>query len=105
MDTEQILARIDPAEALDFLAGMVRYKSYSGSVLIRKHIGTESKYLAWPYGERNDEVDRVARSAGFSRVVGMAGGTNEVIPGSRVSRLEINRYGISARTSMHPTIS
>ncbi len=31
MITEQILARIDPAEALAFLAGMVRYKSYSGT--------------------------------------------------------------------------
>lgn len=70
-------------------------------ILIRKHIGAESRYLAWPYGERNDEVDRVARSAGFSRVVSMEGGLNEIIPGSRVSRRAINRYGISARTSMH----
>ncbi len=31
MNTKQVLARIDPAEALEFLAGMVRHKSYSGT--------------------------------------------------------------------------
>lgn len=31
MNTQQVLARIDPAAALEFLAGMVRHKSYSGT--------------------------------------------------------------------------
>ncbi len=31
MNTKQVLARIDPAEALEFLAGMVRHKSHSGT--------------------------------------------------------------------------
>jgi len=69
--------------------------------LIRKYIGAESRYLAWPYGERNDDLDWVARSAGFSRVVSMVGGNNRVVDRSSVSREPMNRYGITARTSLH----
>jgi len=69
--------------------------------LIRRHIGTDSNYLAWPYGEHSDAIDWVARSAGFRRVVGMTGGTNRPVEGTSVAREPINRYGLTARTSLH----
>jgi len=73
--------------------------------LIRRHIGVESRFLAWPYGSSTSEVNRVAFESGFVQVVDMIGGTNQIA--NELASMEdsseegtINRFAITARTSM-----
>jgi len=76
--------------------------------LIQRHIGREPKFLAWPFGEGSEEVDRIAYDVGFSRVCAMLGGTNsslETVPAAQPAphewrRYEINRIPVTARTSL-----
>jgi len=87
-----------------------RYDSWESAILddlgtsrqlIRRHIGTEPRSIAWPFGGNNVDVDNVAVQAGFTYTMKMQGGTNKMFApdtpesGQRV----INRYGITARTS------
>jgi peptidoglycan/xylan/chitin deacetylase (PgdA/CDA1 family) len=69
--------------------------------MIRRYVGTEPRYIAWPFGAVNDELDELAREAGFRRSAAMQGGAN-VLPGSEGDDgvRWIRRWGISARTSM-----
>jgi len=90
--------------------------------LIRRHIGSESRYLAWPYGLGSAGLDSVAAQVGLIRGAEMMGGSNELFPpvagnadstdaGARVpsrdplrdslhGRAEINRYAVTAHTSL-----
>ncbi len=95
--------------------------------LIRRHVGTESRYLAWPFGLGDAALDSVAASVGFIRTAEMMGGTNErfeanrrvtagarttaaeagfvqgagaPLPGGRYRRAEITRVAVTARTSL-----
>jgi peptidoglycan/xylan/chitin deacetylase (PgdA/CDA1 family) len=73
--------------------------------LIARHIGREPKFLAWPFGEGNEEVDRIAYDAGFDRVCAMLGGMNGGVDAAPAAqhqwrRQEINRIPVTARTSL-----
>jgi len=74
--------------------------------LIRRHIGVESQFLAWPYGHGGEAVDQVAVEAGFKGIVTMQGSNNQRF-GDSVSdgtpawrQLEIDRFPVSARTTL-----
>ena len=82
---------------------------------IQAELGHDSRYLAWPYGGRNSELDSLAVAAGFhalstldrgmvrrynapDAVVAASGGN--VAPQTRWQRFEIRRFTITARTSL-----
>jgi peptidoglycan/xylan/chitin deacetylase (PgdA/CDA1 family) len=71
--------------------------------MIKRELGTDSRFIAWPYGSSNEVVNDVAYEAGFSYSVTMENRTNRRRP--RIitpewKRSEISRYAITARTSM-----
>jgi len=74
--------------------------------LIRRHIGVESQFLAWPYGHGSEAVDQVAVEAGFKGIVTMQGNINlrfgESVSdgGPAWQQLEIDRFPVSARTTL-----
>jgi len=66
-------------------------------------LGHSPRYLAWPFGEGNEDVDEIARAAGFERTCAMAGRTNRQWDADNSpswNEAEIRRYAITARTSM-----
>ncbi|HXV15121.1 MAG TPA: polysaccharide deacetylase family protein, partial [Candidatus Krumholzibacteria bacterium] len=70
---------------------------------IERHIGRESAFLAWPYGEATPELDRIAREAGFLRTCTLrARPVARMAPagGDSTPPIEISRYTITARTSL-----
>lgn len=84
-------------------------------VRIRKELGYDSRYFAWPYGFGTSELDSIAVAAGFHAVCTLRRGkvhrypsggqaalaaANGGKPQSRWERFEINRYTITARTSL-----
>jgi len=74
--------------------------------LIRRHIGVESHYLAWPYGQGSEAVDELALKAGFDGLVTMQGNINRRFDDAALAdapawqRLEIDRFPVSARTTL-----
>ena len=113
--------RVGRGHAPVFLAGaegnheFEKYQSWEDAILddlgtsralIRRHIGVESGFLAWPYGHGGEAVDRVAAQAGFEGIVTMQGNINlrfqdpalEGAPGWK--RLHIDRFPVSARTTL-----
>lgn len=44
--------------------------------LLRQHLGVESRFLAWPYGFANKELDKLAIAAGFDAVCTLTRGDN-----------------------------
>ena len=74
--------------------------------LIRRHIGVAPRFLAWPYGHGGEAVDRVALDAGFEGVVTMQGNINLRFDDASLGdlpaweRLEIDRFPVSARTTL-----
>ena len=84
-------------------------------VRIRKELGHDSKYLAWPFGFGSSELDSIAVVAGFHAICTLESGKNVRYreqsqlalasangeePLTRWQRFEIRRYTITARTSI-----
>lgn len=61
------------------------------------HLGTESMFLAWPYGYGTDLSDSLAGAAGFEGILTLRKGRNYIGD----SLFEIKRFTISSRTSFN----
>ncbi len=61
------------------------------------HLGTESRFLAWPYGYGTDLSDSLAGAAGFEGILTLKRGRNHIGD----SLFEIKRFTISSRTSFN----
>jgi peptidoglycan/xylan/chitin deacetylase (PgdA/CDA1 family) len=73
---------------------------------IERQIGRTPRYLAWPYGFGNADVDQVAIEAGFLRTCALRARANRRLAAgqslvlSDTERFEIPRYTVTARTSL-----
>ena len=72
--------------------------------LIKKHLGVDARFLAWPYGFASAVLDSVAVSAGFEATCTLEEGINAPQPIATTApyrdRLELKRFTILARTTM-----
>ena len=72
--------------------------------LIKKHLGVDARFLAWPYGFAGVVLDSVAVSAGFEATCTLEEGINAPQPIATAApyrdRLELKRFTILARTTM-----
>lgn len=74
-------------------------------VAIERQIGHSPRFLAWPYGFGNPDVDQVAVDAGFMRTCALRARPTRRLAGERLllsdtERFEIPRYTMTARTSL-----
>lgn len=90
--------------------------------LIKRHLGYDSRFLAWPYGHAEGPLDRLAIAAGFDGLCTLVAGKNsctgypvvvtdpdklaeawpesdDLRPTKQRTGTEINRYTMTARTS------
>lgn len=90
--------------------------------LIKRHLGYESRFLAWPFGHASGPLDRIAVAAGFDGLCTLVAGKNPRTDyplvvmdpsslvdgwkapvngrsGTRRRAVEIDRYTMTARTS------
>ena len=64
---------------------------------IRTKIGRETRWLAWPYGWANTELDSLARVAGFRGTLSLSEGTNAT---GRDDTWHLSRITVTARTTL-----
>lgn len=67
---------------------------------IRENTGSDSNYLAWPYGSGGAGVDSVANAVGFRRTCEMHNGNNARDDDSDWDASPIGRHAITARISI-----
>ena len=63
---------------------------------LQRELGRPARWLAWPYGWANDDLDRLAAGEGYAGSVSLAAGAN--VPG-RDRPWHLSRLTISARTT------
>ncbi|MGH2571503.1 MAG: polysaccharide deacetylase family protein [bacterium] len=66
---------------------------------IRRELGHESRFLAWPFGAGSVEVDALARTLGFRRTATLWPYRNSRPEEGSASLRPLGRYAITARTS------
>ena len=61
---------------------------------IRRELGWDATFLAWPFGYRSARVDSIAREVGFRRTFTLVPRRNSGDPPG-----SLGRYAVTARTS------
>jgi peptidoglycan/xylan/chitin deacetylase (PgdA/CDA1 family) len=64
---------------------------------LREHIGRDPRWLAWPFGWANTELDSLAREAGFRGTLSLSEGTNAA---GRDDTWHLSRITVTARTTL-----
>jgi peptidoglycan/xylan/chitin deacetylase (PgdA/CDA1 family) len=93
-----------PLNDFDTGADAVRDDLVRSRVAIQSHLGHTPRFLAWPYGFGNPQLDWIAREVGFVRACGLRDASNGYLdvppmPGD-TPRFEMPRYAVTARTSI-----
>lgn len=71
--------------------------------VIRRELGHDATFLAWPFGFGDAVVDSIARAAGFRRVLTLRPERNRPDPEASLAEQggpSLGRYAVTARTSM-----
>jgi peptidoglycan/xylan/chitin deacetylase (PgdA/CDA1 family) len=77
---------------------LVRRDLVASREAIRRELGREAGFLAWPFGYSRADVDSLARAVGYRRVLTLRAGRNDGEVGGESGALR--RYTITARTSL-----
>ena len=64
--------------------------------MIRRELGRDTTFLAWPFGYSNAVVDSIAHAVGFRRTLTLR---PRRILGENDARVPVGRYTVTARTS------
>lgn len=93
-----------PLDGFDAGGEAVRDDLIRSRVAIQSHLGHTPRFLAWPYGFGDPQVDRIAEEVGFARACALRAESNGYLdvpptPGD-TPRFEMPRYAVTARTSL-----
>ncbi len=91
-------------DGFDSPVDAVRDDLIRSRVAIQIHLGRTPRFLAWPYGFGDTQLDFIAREVGFVRTCALRDGTSgylDVPPSpADTDGFEMPRYAVTARTSM-----